>query len=415
MEGYYFGKHEQIDEGGMGLKEEGWEKAGRRKAGRGEAEQGETQRGETLMIIMDIKADNLYALKKFHMNMSYPKKIVDSTIPGEYLAEKPNFRYKKVNIIMGGNATGKTSLGKLLMIFANYFKDGNYKYFINVVNDKTREAVLSIDFVTNREFFYRFALCIDANKNGDYQESDIHIHIYYTNIGKKDNYETCAKRIDGMNCQETTYDKINTSGWYFSYPQDAWKNKTYSSIQDDDNYLYILEQTLKTLDPSIKEVIKVSEVDNTYAIKLNNHSVIIQDGKIADTEILSSGTKAGLDISYIIASLVCDKHDLYYCDELFSYVNSDVEKACLSIIIEKLTEKKQLFFTTHNVDILDMQLPKHSFTFLKKDLSDEELCIKCINAAEFLKRNTDSLKNAVENDLFCTTPELHRLYDIAEL
>lgn len=114
MEGYYFGKHEQIDEGGMGLKEEGWEKAGRRKAGRGEAEQGETQRGETLMIIMDIKADNLYALKKFHMNMSYPKKIVDSTIPGEYLAEKPNFRYKKVNIIMGGNATGKTSLGKLL-------------------------------------------------------------------------------------------------------------------------------------------------------------------------------------------------------------------------------------------------------------------------------------------------------------
>ena len=62
-----------------------------------------------------------------------------------------------------------------------------------------------------------------------------------------------------------------------------------------------------------------------------------------------------------------------------------------------------------------MQLPKHSFTFFKKDLSDEELCIKCINAAEFLKRNTDSLKNAVENDLFCTTPELHRLYDIAEL
>ena len=76
------------------------------------------------MIIMDIKADNLYAFKNFHMNMSYPKKIVDSTIGEEYLNDRQNFRYKKVNIIMGGNATGKTSLGKLLMTFTNYFEDG---------------------------------------------------------------------------------------------------------------------------------------------------------------------------------------------------------------------------------------------------------------------------------------------------
>ena len=30
------------------------------------------------MIVMDIRADNLYAFKNFHMNMSYPKKIVNS-------------------------------------------------------------------------------------------------------------------------------------------------------------------------------------------------------------------------------------------------------------------------------------------------------------------------------------------------
>lgn len=67
------------------------------------------------MIIMDIKVDNLYAFKDFHINMSYPKKIVGSTIKEEYLRERPNFRYKKVNVIMGSNATGKTSLGKLIM------------------------------------------------------------------------------------------------------------------------------------------------------------------------------------------------------------------------------------------------------------------------------------------------------------
>ncbi len=55
MQGYYFGKYELID--------------GRRKQ----------------MIIMDIKVDNLYAFQNFHMNMSYPKKIVSSTVIGEGL------------------------------------------------------------------------------------------------------------------------------------------------------------------------------------------------------------------------------------------------------------------------------------------------------------------------------------------
>lgn len=368
--------------------------------------------GERLMIIMDVKADNLFALKDFHINMSYPKKIVDSTIPGEFLQERPNFRYKKVNIIMGGNATGKTSLGKLLMRFVNYFKDGSCARFTNVIGDRKKDAFLCVDFVTVRDALYRFQMNIRANESGEYTERDVDVRIYYTDINKKDNYEICAKRLDEYECEETRYNQVNTRGWNFSYPQDTYRNKIYRVIENDKNYLYILEQILKTLDPSIRSVIKVKELDNTYAIKFDNRSVIIQDGKIADVSSLSSGTKAGLDISYIIASLINDQHDLYYCDELFSYVNSDIEKACLSIIIEKLTERKQLFFTTHNTDILDMQLPKHSFTFLKKDIEAPNMPIKCVNAADYLKRNTDSLKHAVENDLFCTAPALEKLYEI---
>lgn len=367
------------------------------------------------MIIMDIKVDNLYALRNFHMNMSYPKKIVDSTIEGEFLADRPNFRYKKVNIIMGGNATGKTSLGKLLMLFANYCMDGIYERFTKIIDDRGKRATLKIDFVTNLNILYRFDMCIEPKENGVYTEKDVDINIYYTGIGKKENYEICEKRLEEEHCSRITYDEIDTNGWYFAYPQDTWANKAYSVIENDERYLGILEQILKTLDPSIKEVIKVQEVDNTYVIKLNNKAVISKDGRITDKEVLSSGTKAGIEISYIIASLICDKHDLYYCDELFSYVNSDVEKACLSIIIDKLTERKQLFFTTHNTDILDMQLPKHAFSFLKKDVDDVDMPIKCVNAAQFLKRNTDSLKHAVENDLFCTAPDLEKLYSVVDL
>ncbi len=377
-------------------------------------EQIHKKKGGQTMIIMDIKVNNLYSFKNFHLNMSYPKKIVDSTINQEYLEDRPNFRYRKVNIIMGGNATGKTSLGKLLMLFLNYFTDGTYKRFTNIINDTKKPAELIIDFVTAINDLYRFELKIEPMKGTGYSEENVTINFYYTPIGVKDNYEMCAKRIDEADCYETTYDKIYTSGWQFSYPKDAWTDKEKIDFVDNDKYLRVLEQVLKTLDTSINEVIKVKELDNTYAIKYDKYSVLIKDGEITNADYLSSGTKAGIDIAYTLTALICDWHDFYYCDERFSYVNSDVEKACLSIMIDKLIGRKQLFFTTHNTDVLDMQLPKHSFVFLKKDINDSENPIKCINASHYLKRNTDSLKNAVENDLFCTVPELHRLYEILD-
>ena len=367
------------------------------------------------MIIMDIKVDNLYAFKNFHMNMSYPKKIVDSTIENEFLEDRPNFRYKKVNIIMGGNATGKTTLGKLLMAFTNYFVDGNYTRFTNVIDDSEKPAALCVDFVAEKNELYRFEMVISPKVEERYTENNVKIRVVSTPIGVRDSYEICAKRLDENTGEEVPYDTIEVGDWHFTYPQDTLSNKTYSDVEEEEKYVYILEQILKTLDPSIEEVIKIKEVENMYVIKFKNRSAIIKDGVIAHGEMLSSGTKSGLDISYIIASLMCDLHNLYYCDELFSYVNSDVEKACLSIIIDKLTDRKQLFFTTHNTDILDMQLPKHAFSFLKKEVTDENEPIKCINASEYLKRNTDSLKHAVENDLFCTAPELHKLFEIAEL
>ena len=67
------------------------------------------------MVVMDLKLDNLCAFRNFHVNFSYPKKIVNSYIENEHLERMSNFRYKKVNIIMGSNATGKTSLRRLIL------------------------------------------------------------------------------------------------------------------------------------------------------------------------------------------------------------------------------------------------------------------------------------------------------------
>ena len=244
------------------------------------------------MIIMDIKVDNIYAFKDFHINMSYPKKIVNSTIENEFLEERTNFRYKKVNIIMGTNATGKTTMGKLLMLFTNYLNDGGYKRFTNRIADVKKAAKLQIDFVTNENLLYRFEMNVGPKTQKSYTEEDVDIKIFYTPIETRDSYETCASRLDMYECEETTYEKVNTNGWKFSYPIDSSGDKVYSTIEENSKYIYILQQILKTLDSSVEEVVKVSEVENTYVIKWKNCSAIIKDGKIANGEVMSSGTKA---------------------------------------------------------------------------------------------------------------------------
>ncbi|WP_295754838.1 hypothetical protein [uncultured Holdemanella sp.] len=61
-------------------------------------------------------------------------------------------------------------------------------------------------------------------------------------------------------------------------------------------------------------------------------------------------------------------------------MSSYIEKEILSLMIN------QLFFTTRNLDILNLPLCKHSFNLLKKD----DQGISVVNVADYLKKNTDS-------------------------
>ena len=152
-----------------------------------------------------------------------------------------------------------------------------------------------------------------------------------------------------------------------------------------------------------------------YAIRMDTQDLIIQDGEVIKNNFLSSGTKSGIDIAHMLSSICAGECGFYYCDEKFSYVHGDTEKAFLTVMINNLRENEQLFFTTHNTDILDLPLPRHTFVFLKKDMSDLEQPVKCFDASKYLKRNTDSLRNAVENDMFSIAPNLELIYEISEL
>lgn len=370
------------------------------------------------MIVMDIQINNFFAFKNFHMNMSYPKKIVDSYIQEEFLKERPNFRYKKVNILMGANATGKTSFGRMLMMIFNFMHKKQSKEITDDICDRGLEASFSMDFITNTYDLYRIITKVAPKIEGEYEISDIHVCVKKVKINQKDSYESCKNRIDKLlhkpkNSFIEELEIVEGLSWLFEYPENYDKYSIPS--KNIERYQQILEYTLKALDPSITKVDRIDNVENSFVLRMQNQSVIMQDGKIIEPNILSSGTKAGIAIANVVASIINGDNGFYYCDEKFSYIHSDIEKAFLSVIIDSLRSNDQLFFTTHNTDILDLPLPKHSFVFLRKDSNDESQPIKCISAAQYLKRNTDSLRNAVDNDLFSSAPSVDYVYKIADL
>ena len=369
------------------------------------------------MVVLDVRLHNLYAFKNFHMNLTYPKKIVGSSIPEEYLAGHPNFRYKKVNIIMGANASGKTTFGRALMSIVNFLHKKNDRFVTDIIGDRKQEASFSVDMACGDNMFYRISCKIAPSEGDKYTEDNINLAIRKAKILSKDSYESCVKRLEEAPYQpEENYIKelarVGSLDWLFMYPDGA---QTLRFHQDEEKFCQILEGILKALDPSIREVKESADVENAYVIRLQDKAIILQDGEKFDTNFLSSGTKSGAKIAEMVSAMKHGKCGFYYCDEKFSYIHSDLEKAILSLMIDSLRVNNQLFFTTHNTEILDLDLPKHSFTFLCKDTTDEEHPINCISASEVLKRNTDSLKNAVENDMFACAPAVDLVFAIADL
>lgn len=374
---------------------------------------------EKKMIIMNLIIDNFFAFKNFHMNMSYPKKLVDSSIEGEFLKDRQNFRYKKVNILMGANATGKTSVGKMLMAIFNFIDRKESARLVEKIGDKEKVASFSMDFVVKSNKMYRLDVQISP-EDGDGEDGNQQVRAFTrcTDINIKDSYEACAKKIEGIELDlndefSKELEKIEHIGWMFSYPSDLMGGIVKCS--ENPKYPLILDKTLRALDPSIKRVEKIDKVKNTYVVRMGLHDLIIQDGELIKENILSSGTKAGIDIAHMLAAILAGECGFYYCDEKFSYTHSEIEKAFLSVMIDGLKDDEQLFFTTHNTDVLDLQLPKHTYTFLKKDIYDVDTPIKCIDASHYLKRNTDSLRNAVDNDLFNASPEVELIYEIGNI
>ena len=131
------------------------------------------------MIVLNLELDNLFGFEDFKINFSYPKKVENSSIKDEFLKDRPNFRYKKVNILLGANSTGKTSIGKAMMAIFNFL---NKKEIITVtqhIRDIEKTMRFSMDFILDeKNDLYR----VDFKYKKENESEKIDLDLYKADI-----------------------------------------------------------------------------------------------------------------------------------------------------------------------------------------------------------------------------------------
>lgn len=369
------------------------------------------------MVVMRLKADNLFAFNNFCVDFSYPKKIVSNPLEKEWLKNYPNFRYRRFNVIIGANSSGKTTFGKLLNGIFILLVKKETNSLVEAINDKEKESSFEIDFV-NDDVLYRVKCIIPSCAEG---ESKIYIKlsIRQTDLIKEDSYETASHRIENIEEEYSYYvdalEKQMTIGWSFCYPENSHVSYNYQK-EDEEMYRGVLETILKILDPSIEKVVKNKLMDRCFYIyyKDSKDPLVVENGRpLSSINYMSSGTKYAFNIAKVIYGLKRDIFGFYYLDEQFSFVNSEVEAALIAYLSGFSDNDDQIFITTHNRTVLEMDFPIHTFGFLKKAISSSgKDVITYINAGEYEKRNSASISNHYKNDYFNVLPDLSGIYKL---
>lgn len=351
------------------------------------------------MVIMDVKLNHVYGFDDFSINFTYPRRLTVSLIGSEALEGRERFRYKKAVILMGANATGKTSFGKALLKIFSSIKESNEAILRDLGSDDY-PAEFQVDFVNEGFTLHRFCGVVDGE--------DVSIRYFSAEIGEMDAYEMVVEKLADRTAEAAGSFKklkglVGPLEFRFAYPEIETSLRVKGLKKTA--LLKTLRAVIGTLDPTLTDVSIAKDLKDSFVIRRRGREIIIQEGKLLNRELLSSGTAEGIDVAVFLASMLSDKNCFYYCDEHFSYIQSDIEKRIFGLMVGRLGSNEQLIFTTHNADMLDLNLPKHTFAFLRKEIDEGEYKVTATFASEFLKRNTDSVKCALENDVFGSLPD----------
>lgn len=390
------------------------------------------------MIITHLYLDNLYGFQDFELDLTYPRKNKQSLLDFEYLENVPTFKFKRVCILMGTNASGKTSLGRVLFaiqIMLSLRGTFSVPFFLcEAVCDASRSGRLTFECVSPHSGdFMHFSL--EFLKNGKItfiEHSVITLNKNDSNITAKNRLDKQKEKdrlskdlfnpIDSEINKIINYNKDRYIAFYYIFAENHNNDINKIRLTNDGDFNILLD-ILKSFDNSIVDIAPLKTERKNEQDIIEGYTVFFENGdtvKVTDNgetftekgkNRFSKGTYDVLSVADFILSIIknSDASSTYFLDEKLSSSHSELEITILNLIIQKLNKNSQFFYTTHNYDVLDLSLPSHSFVFLHKEYG---YCSAEQPEKLGFSKNDRTLKGYVRNNYFKTVPSTHLLDDL---
>lgn len=422
------------------------------------------------MIFTKIKLKNWYSFKDATLDLTYPKKISNNSINYEYLKKFEKIRFKRVQIISGANSSGKTSFSKAVSAIRDflalnhispYIQEGirseNEKigFEVEFISEKIRSvrdlednngskpvvvtssdydhfSLLEVSFEdpsprskkSFRNFGYTYKYFSVPIQTSDTTTS-LRRKIESLKEGKALKNSIYLSNIPNISTEETNLNNLLEYHYFPSaigYLCSDLNHPLIDSKTEMDLKKNVLYKVLKTFDPSISGISDSIHEDSKehkgfYVDFYNKKSLYIsKSGDIADNKhLLSLGTHQAVNLAKFLSSVIDfssshnDASFMYFLDENMANVQSEIEKSMINLVIEKMGDSSQFFYNTHNYEVLEMNLPIHSFVFIKRD---DENNSSFIQAEHKFNKNDRTILSYVKNDVLGTLPDTHLIDDL---
>ena len=386
------------------------------------------------MVILSVSFDNIYMFNDFYLDFTYSRMINNTISENDKLFPNSRINVRKNMILMGGNAAGKTTFGKLLCAINTFIagseissKDLN---LFNAVFDKNKSAKFIIEFVVEK-MAYRFECVFNSTEILQEKLSKCPVRSSY-NIQKLREALQVAKPLEyTLPVLEQNVETKKIKPFYSMLLKKSENKELFATLSNNIGFHYsfsnfaeqsnampivitikLLNKILPQIDNSIKMVVGMSPnddsiVNNTYIIVFNNgDQLTIPDGDLnkADKNRLSHGTYETLMFLSVLDEIESEQGNIIFVDEKLAHIHSELEaylirRAFLS------NRNSQIFITSHNNELLDLNIPYNAFMlFVRKQGYNQAFFI-----SDTFNKNDRSLRNYYENDYFDVLPDYSSL------